>query len=161
MQILAWLIEAYKDQAPKGEGIPRLEGDCALAIVAGRYITLITKSREMVACARMCCRPLTAMSSDTTAAALVFLFCCLAREPSVVQKLREELNQVDDIRNHQALLNLPYLNSVITEGLRLHPPVPGGFPRQTPSEGVTIADQFIPGEVTCVAPNYTIARCKP
>ena len=98
--------------------------------------------------------------SDTTAAALVFLFYRLALEPAVVETLRKELDTVDNINDDHTLQALPYLNGVIMEGLRLHPPVPGGFPRQTPVEGVTIAGQYIPGEVTCVAPNYTIARCE-
>ncbi|KAG8529675.1 uncharacterized protein KY384_005156 [Bacidia gigantensis] len=129
--ILAWLIEAYRTEIKKDEQMPSLEGDVVLAIIAG---------------------------SDTTASALTFLFYHLALEPSIAETLRQELEQANDIRDDHALQGLPYLNGIINETLRLHPPVPGGMPRSTPPEGIVIDDQYIPGGVTCVAPNYTIAR---
>lgn len=63
-----------------------------------------------------------------------------------------------DITNSRTLRDLPHLNALINETLRIHPPVPSGGYRQTPSEGLTIAGQYIPGHTTIVAPRYTIGR---
>jgi cytochrome P450 len=41
--------------------------------------------------------------------------------------------------------NLPYLQAVIKEGLRIFPPATGLFEKQTPPEGDTIDGRFVPG----------------
>lgn len=40
---------------------------------------------------------------------------------------------------------LPYLKAVIEEGMRMHPPAPGTFPRTTPPGGAMICGKFVPG----------------
>ena len=142
--------------------MPQLQGDCALAIVAGRYASPFSNmpaSRPVLSDDASCTNP-SIVNSDTTASALLFLFYRLSLQPEVVDNIRKELISLDNIRDDHALQTLPYLNGAITEGLRLHPPVPGGFSRQTPPEGITIDGVYIPGGVTCVAPNYSIARCE-
>lgn len=67
---------------------------------------------------------------------------------------------MNDIRSNEELQALPYLNACITEALRLHPPSPAGLVRQTPMEGVFVGDSYIPGDVTCLAPTYSIGRRK-
>ncbi len=48
----------------------------------------------------------------------------LSRYPKVQQKLREELLSVpSDTSTMEELSALPYLDSLVTETLRLHPPV--------------------------------------
>ncbi|PVI04480.1 cytochrome P450 [Periconia macrospinosa] len=96
--------------------------------------------------------------SETTSATLIFLFNHLARDPIHQLKLFNELAAVPDISNHAVLQNLPHLNGVINETLRLHPPVPTGGNRETPPEGITVAGTYIPGNTNIVAPRYTIAR---
>jgi cytochrome P450 family 628 len=109
-------------------------------------------------------RLLIVAGSDTTATTLAYLFYHLAHEPSLVEGVRKELieNNVvnDETFDVQALQHLPYLNAVITETLRLHPPVPGGVYRLTPAEGVTPGGHWVPGGVKIVQPIYTIQRCE-
>lgn len=69
--------------------------------------------------------------------------------------------------NALALQNdAPYLNAFINEALRLHPPVPGGFQRQTPPEGITVTSTedsgkaiYIPGGINIWMPLWTMSRC--
>ena len=48
----------------------------------------------------------------------------------------------------EAIKSLPYLNAVISEGLRLCNPVPGGLPRVVPEGGDVYAGHFVPGNVS-------------
>ncbi|KAI4183573.1 MAG: hypothetical protein LQ348_004666, partial [Seirophora lacunosa] len=108
-----------------------LSGDAVLAIVAG---------------------------SDTVTSTLICLFYRLATNPTVAERLYAELATVDDCSDDTALQQLPYLNGVVNETLRLHPALPTGGMRKTPKEGAVICGRFVPGEVTIVAPRYTIFR---
>ena len=99
------------------------------------------------------------MSSDTVAPTLVFTFYELALHPKQQEKLRVELSNVD-ISDRKTLAGLPHLNGIINEALRIHPPVPTGGYRQSPVNGITISDQYIPGNVTIVAPRYTLGKRK-
>ena len=47
-----------------------------------------------------------------------------------------------------ALGELPYLNAVISEGLRLSPPVPNGLQHVVPSGGDTVCGEWLPQEVS-------------
>lgn len=102
--------------------------------------------------------------SDTTAASLTYITYHLARAPHVVVKLREELRLLNYRPGHETELrdiqDAKYLNGVINEALRLHPPVPSGILRLTPPEGITIDGKFIPGGVTISAPSYSMGRRK-
>jgi len=95
--------------------------------------------------------------SDTVAPTLVFMFYELALHPEQADKLHEELQRAESL-DSEILKTLPHLNAVINETLRLHPAVPTGGYRDTPSEGMQIGDQWIPGSTTIVAPRYTISR---
>lgn len=131
--IMSWLLKAYKGvDGPQKD--PMLQADARLIIVAG---------------------------SDTTAAALTCLFYHLAQNPTEVSRLREELRPLTrgewsdkDIR--QAL----HLNGAINESLRLHPPVPSGLSRMTPPQGLQIGEQYVPGNVTFIMPQYVMGRGK-
>ncbi|EMC93926.1 hypothetical protein BAUCODRAFT_150161 [Baudoinia panamericana UAMH 10762] len=97
--------------------------------------------------------------SDTTAAALTYLFYHLAKDRKQVQKLRDELKPLTrgdwsdkDIRHAQ------HLNGAINEALRLHPPVPSGVSRLTPKEGMMVGDTCVPGNVTFIMPQYVMGR---
>lgn len=111
-------------------------GDCALIVVAG---------------------------SDTTTATLTHVLYHLARSAEVFTKLRKELDSFykpGTESEFRELQEAAYLNGVINETLRLHPPVPGGMLRVTPPEGITIRETFIPGNVTISTPQYSLGRCE-
>jgi cytochrome P450 len=55
-------------------------------------------------------------------------------------------------------IDIPYLDAVINETLRLQPSVYSGLPRLTPPEGLTINEVYIPGDVVVQVPAYTIQR---
>jgi hypothetical protein len=96
--------------------------------------------------------------SDTTAATLTFLFYHLALDQTCVQMLRKEITELGGNMSFTELQKLPYLNAVINETLRLHPPVPSGSQRLTPSEGIHVGSTYIPGGVNVVIPFYSMFR---
>lgn len=98
--------------------------------------------------------------SDTTATTLTYTFYHLAKEPHITTKLRQELDTVEGDFSGSTLANLPFLNAIINETLRLHPPVPSGTQRLTPPEGLMIDDTWIPGNVNVSVPFYSMFRCK-
>lgn len=56
--------------------------------------------------------------------------------------------------DHQSLLEHPYLEAVVNEGLRISTPFPG-FPRVVPSEGAVIEGRYVPGETIVGVPIYS------
>jgi len=100
--------------------------------------------------------------SDTTAASLTFSMYHLAKNPSIVNKLREELKQLNYLPGVESevkdIQNAEYLNGIINEALRLHPAVPSGVLRQTPTEGIDINGTYIPGGVTVSSPLHSMGR---
>lgn len=101
--------------------------------------------------------------SDTTAAAMTYVFYHLASDPTEVEKLRGELKTLMkpeapfSVRDVQ---HAAHLNAVINETLRMHPPVPSGASRITPPEGITIDDVYVPGSTNVTVPQYALGRCK-
>ncbi|KAH9908280.1 putative cytochrome P450 [Xylariomycetidae sp. FL2044] len=77
--------------------------------------------------------------AETSATTLASAFYFLTRHPECLQQLREELRgtfQSYDTINGDMLARLPYLNAVLEETFRIHPPVPAGLPRVSPGEFV-------------------------
>jgi cytochrome P450 len=81
---------------------------------------------------------------ETTAHALSFAWYCLARNPDVERKLHDELDAVLDGRPPAAsdLERLPYTEQVVSEALRMYPPVYGIARRAR--EDVVIGDWTVP-----------------
>lgn len=69
--------------------------------------------------------------SDTTSFATAMTIVELSRNPDKLKRLSKEIKEslADDddviIPSHDKLKNLPYLNAVIKEGLRLYPSTTG------------------------------------
>ena len=141
--LMSWLLSSFgksedSDQEVtyklhyKDEEMHWLEGDALTAINAG---------------------------SGTTSTTLVHIFSNLAQHPDVLARLRKELLSLpaDQRSSNRGLTTLPLLNAVITESLRLDPPVPSGMYRLTPSTGITLPNgTYLPGNTTIVAPPYNL-----
>lgn len=85
--------------------------------------------------------------SDTTATTIRTTLLHLIMHPRIVAKLRAEFSNANissPIKDSEAR-NLPYLQAVIKEGLRIFPPIPGLLSKEVPPEGDTINGKFIPG----------------
>ncbi|PLB47344.1 cytochrome P450 monooxygenase [Aspergillus steynii IBT 23096] len=93
---------------------------------------------------------------ETTGDSLCFLMheLSLPRSRRIQEKLRHEARQNLDKKTDE----LPYLDAVIKEGLRLFAPIPMSLPRYVPLNGRTIAGYTLPaGEiVSCQA--YSVHR---
>ncbi|XP_058758727.1 licodione synthase-like [Vicia villosa] len=64
---------------------------------------------------------------DTTAIATEWVLAELMNNPSLLQKAREEIDKVvgkTRLVDESDCINLPYLNAIMKETFRLHPPVP-------------------------------------
>jgi Cytochrome P450 len=84
--------------------------------------------------------------SDTTAITLGNILWYVCRSPDVLQKLRDEIEAFNLPQNpdFKTVQQMPYLQAVIKESLRLNPA--NGLPlwRKVPRGGATICDQYFP-----------------
>ncbi len=90
--------------------------------------------------------------SDTTAIALRAILYFLMKNPAKMAKLQNEIDDADKagklssmIQDEEARKELPYLNAVLKEAMRLHPSVGLLFERHVPQGGANICGHFIPG----------------
>lgn len=95
---------------------------------------------------------------ETTALALTFTLYLIARRPGVERRLVAEVNEVLDGRPPSVddLSELTYTERVVTEAMRLYPPV-HTIIRET-SEPVTIAGYRFPENVTLSMHQWTVHR---
>ena len=100
--------------------------------------------------------------SDTTAIALRAILYFLMRNPETMRKLQDEVDQADADRrisdpvSDKEARDLPYLNAVEKEAMRLHPSVGLLLERHVPPEGATICGKFMPaGTIVGVNPWVT------
>lgn len=88
---------------------------------------------------------------DTTGDGLCFLMheLSLPQSQHIQERLREEFFAKPNVK----LDELPYLDAVIKEGLRVFPPIPMSLPRYVPAGGRNISGYHIPGGsiVSCQA----------
>jgi benzoate 4-monooxygenase len=102
--------------------------------------------------------------SDTTSnTSCALLFHCLMH-PEVVKKLQAELDQAlpsDDVPTYEQVKDLPYLDMVIQETLRIHSTSSQGLPRTVPpGPGVDLAGHHFPQGVVLSVPAYTMHHSK-
>ncbi|KAK0634267.1 cytochrome P450 [Bombardia bombarda] len=127
--LVHYLLE--KSDAPRtADSVNRMRGDSLNAIVAG---------------------------SEPIPIILIALFAELAKKPEYIEAVYQEMVDVD-ILDTKVLSQLPNLNAVIQETLRLYPVLPTAGTRKTGPNGVTIAGVFIPPYTTIVNPRYSIHR---
>ncbi|KAL8825029.1 MAG: hypothetical protein Q9191_004662 [Dirinaria sp. TL-2023a] len=88
--------------------------------------------------------------SETTATALTGVFNHLTKKENkeimsrLCREIRTYFKDEEDI-TIEATKDLPYLEAVINEGLRICNPIPGGLPRVVPEGGDTYSGVYLPG----------------
>ncbi|KZV71626.1 cytochrome P450 [Peniophora sp. CONT] len=89
-----------------------------------------------------------AAGSDTTAGVLIIALFYLFCNAEACSKLQAELDTAfpdpSEPLSHTIVNELPYLNAVVEEGIRLGVPLPG-FPRVVPKQGALIDGEYVPG----------------
>uniref|UniRef100_A0A0D3G9B6 Cytochrome P450 n=1 Tax=Oryza barthii TaxID=65489 RepID=A0A0D3G9B6_9ORYZ len=97
---------------------------------------------------------------DTTVISVEWAMAELVRNPRVQKKLQEELDRVvgrDRVMSETDFQSLPYLNAVVKESLRLHPPTPLMLPHKA-STNVKIGGYNIPKGANVMVNVWAIAR---
>lgn len=95
---------------------------------------------------------------DTTALTLTYAFHLLAENPTRRARLRAELDGVlgDRTPTFADLRDLTYTGWVISESMRLYPPVYAIW--RTPTQPVTLSDYDIPQESVVMLPQWALHR---
>ena len=103
--------------------------------------------------------------SDTSATAIRVVFLHLIGNPVAYKRLLSEIDQAiatntisSPIKDSEAR-QMPYLQAVIKEGLRIIPPVPALFFKTVPPGGDVINGMFVPGDTDIGSSSFAIQRC--
>ncbi|KAJ5619755.1 hypothetical protein N7510_003739 [Penicillium lagena] len=89
--------------------------------------------------------------SETTAALISGCTYYLLRHRDKYTRLMSEIRGAFEKESDITLASiaeLPYLNAVLNESLRIYPPIPAMLPRLVPEGGAVINDQYVPGGVS-------------
>ncbi|KAF1992814.1 putative RNA polymerase II mediator complex component Srb8 [Amniculicola lignicola CBS 123094] len=99
--------------------------------------------------------------SETTATTLLACLFELASNPDVQEKLYRIVKRKFSVESQitvSSTADMPYLDAVINEALRLCYPVPGGLPRLVVEDGDTYAGHFVPGGTAISIRPYVVFR---
>lgn len=94
--------------------------------------------------------------SDTTAVTLKYLIYAVLKDPAIQDRLEEEVAGFSDQLNRTELENVPLLNSVIEETVRLYGAAPGALLRDVPSQGTIVAGHQLPAGTEVSMQAYTV-----
>ncbi|EXJ67490.1 uncharacterized protein A1O5_09503 [Cladophialophora psammophila CBS 110553] len=101
--------------------------------------------------------------TDTTSMTLTYMFWQLAKNPKWQQMLRQEVGEKvptssGTVPGFSELAQLPILDAVVKEALRLHPAAPASLPRETPQGGKILNGSHIPEGTIVSMQCYTTQR---
>lgn len=96
--------------------------------------------------------------SDTTSNTLTYLTWAVSRRPDIRDKLAAEVATLPEDFTEADTRELPYLEQVITETMRLHAAAPCSLARVVPPEGVSLSGYYIEGGTTVGCQGYTMHR---
>jgi len=132
---LGHLIAARDEDSGAGLSDEELAANAAVFLLAGTYLRSFD-GPDM-------------QGVDTTGTALSYIAYALNGRPELFTLMAKELSQYNDIDSLSSieLEQLPLLNAVIKEALRLWPPAPSTTARKTPAPGTTFGGYFIPPDV--------------
>ena len=77
------------------------------------------------------------------------------------QTIYKKLQSIGDAlpkKDYDSIKNIPLLDGIINETLRLRPVIPSGQPRVTPANGMQIDEYHIPGDVNVILPQWVIQQ---
>lgn len=146
-------LQEGQDEDGNPMGREELTAEALTQLIAGSDTT-----SKYVSCSRQVRTLSDAMLSSSCA-----ITYYLAANPDVQRKLQKELdealgNEDDPDTSFETVKNLPYLNAVINEALRLHSTSGIGLPRLVPQGGITIQGHFFKEGTVLSVPSYTIHR---
>lgn len=96
--------------------------------------------------------------SDTTATTLAWILYYFCKNPRVLAKLHAQVDAVmpgsdrRSVWSYDKAKQIPYIDDIINEALRIKPALLTGGYRETPAEGLQIEDVFIPGGINVFVP---------
>ncbi|KAH8799759.1 cytochrome P450 [Xylogone sp. PMI_703] len=98
--------------------------------------------------------------TDTTGNTFTYMFWELANRPEWQKRLRDELDTVkfEGVPNYSDVTNLPVLEALISETLRLWPASPASLPRIAPTSRGAIDGVKVPENVIVSCQSYTTQR---
>jgi len=99
--------------------------------------------------------------SETSATLLSGAVYYLLKNPKWLRKLQEELSEAfqdESEMTFTSLSQLRVMHAIIMETFRMYPPAPTMLPRRTYGQGATVADTFIPQDVTVGVAQYAAYR---
>lgn len=96
--------------------------------------------------------------SETTSLTMTYLVWAVCKDPAVKARLAQEVAQLPADYDDADLQQLPYMNQVIEETLRLYSVVASALPRVVPVGGATLAGYYLPGSATVCTQSYSLHR---
>ncbi|KAK7214266.1 hypothetical protein V2G26_021444 [Clonostachys chloroleuca] len=130
------------------QAAPKFKKYCSNAYE--KYLATHNPSEHHDLIARMELTNLMFAGTNTTGTTITYLFWELARHSEWILRLREEINEAlqgRDTFSYHEISELPILEAVIQEILRVRPADPGGLQRLTPEEGAVVDGVTLPGRV--------------
>lgn len=96
--------------------------------------------------------------TDTTAVTLTYLVWVVLSRPDLQQAVEEEVKKLSSDFKDVDVEQLPLLNAVIEETLRLYGAAPGMLPRKVPEGGVEMGGHWVPEGTTVTTQSYSLHR---